>query len=100
MIEVLEHLADPYRFFYSLFAKGAIARKTTVIIATPNARSAAAIADPAGWTNGCPPSDVTGFSGQSLTHLLETLRFQSIRMRGVNETHRQGFGSFEDELEP
>ena len=101
MLDVLEHLPDPYDTFYTLFAKGAITPKTKVVIGTPNARSAEAIADPAGWVFRHPPSHLVYFSAESLTRLLSTLRFNSIDVRGLFESRveREPAG-YENERSP
>ena len=85
MLDVLEHLPDPYVVFYALFAKGAITSKTKVVITTPNSRAAGAIADPVGWPFRHPPSHLFFFSAESLIRMLRTLRFNSIEVRGSFE---------------
>ena len=84
LFDVIEHLADPYHLFYTLFAKGAITPKTKVIISTPNARSLAAVARPADWAYRHPPSHLMYFSAQALTVLLQRLHFASIEVSGLH----------------
>lgn len=100
MFDVIEHLSDPYRLFYSLFAKGAITPKTMVVIATPNARSAAAMSDPSGWAYRHPPSHLTYFSAQALTTLLQRLHFRSIEVRGLHEETAARGQPYKDEFFP
>ena len=83
LFDVLEHLPDPYHFFYALFAKGAITPKTRVIITTPNARSTTAVTDPSNWSYLHPPSHLVYFSGCSINLLLQQLRFRSIEIQGI-----------------
>lgn len=85
LFDVIEHLANPYPLFYTLFAKGAITPKTKVIISTPNARSLAAVARPADWAYRHPPSHLVYFSAQALTVLLQRLHFASIEVRGLHD---------------
>jgi glycosyltransferase involved in cell wall biosynthesis/2-polyprenyl-3-methyl-5-hydroxy-6-metoxy-1,4-benzoquinol methylase len=84
LLDVLEHLTDPYHVFYTLFAKGAITPKTLVVIATPNGRSAAAMANPERWPYRHPPSHLVYFSAHSLSVLLKRLRFSSIAISGLH----------------
>ena len=85
LFDVIEHLANPYHLFYTLFAKGAITPKTRVIISTPNARSLAAVARPAEWAYRHPPSHLMYFSAQALTVLLQRLHFASIEVHGLHD---------------
>lgn len=85
LFDVIEHLVDPYHLFYTLFAKGAITPKTTVIIATPNARSADAVSNPSGWAYRHPPSHLVYFSGHALTTFLQRLHFTSIEIQGAHD---------------
>ena len=78
MADVLEHFPDPYSVFYTLFSKGCITPETRVVISTPNARSAAAMADPMGWEHRHPPSHLLFFSAESLVRLLKRLRFHDV----------------------
>jgi len=85
LFDVIEHLVDPYHLFYALFAKGAITPKTTVVIATPNARSASAVSNPAGWAYRHPPSHLVYFSAQALTTFLQRLHFDAIEVQGAHD---------------
>ena len=97
MLEVIEHLADPYALFYALFANGQITPKTTVVVTTPNARSWNALADPAGWQFRHPPSHLTFFSGLSLRNLFERLRFTDITLTGQHPLNWASVELYTDE---
>ncbi|WP_338824291.1 methyltransferase domain-containing protein [Bradyrhizobium septentrionale] len=97
MLEVIEHLADPYALFYTLFANGQITPETVVVVTTPNARSWDALADPAGWQYRHPPSHLTFFSGLSLQILFGTLRFTDVTLTGQHRLDRTSVGIFTDE---
>jgi len=98
LFDVIEHLVDPHRLFYSLFAKGAITPETTIVIATPNARSGSAVSNPAGWAYRHPPSHLVYFSAHSLTTFLQRLHFDKIEVQGTHEeateSHRYTDESF------
>jgi hypothetical protein len=66
MLDVIEHVSDPYSLFYPLLASGAIQRQTVVIVTTPNAGSNSAIEDVADWIYRHPPSHLTFFTKTSL----------------------------------
>jgi glycosyltransferase involved in cell wall biosynthesis/2-polyprenyl-3-methyl-5-hydroxy-6-metoxy-1,4-benzoquinol methylase len=83
MLDVLEHMKDPYPVFFELFGKGVITDKTRVIITTPNARSANAVAGPERWKYRHPPSHLVNFSAKSLVHLLRRMRFTDIAVSGL-----------------
>lgn len=82
ILDVLEHLSDPYHFLYPLFALGAIQPHTLLVVTTPNAGSIEARVDPAGWSYRHPPSHLTYFSRKSLQVLFHALRFSEIRIEG------------------
>lgn len=82
ILDVIEHLANPYALFYSLFSIGAITPKTRVIITTPNAGSHEAVVDPAGWTYRHPPSHLVYYREKTFEFLLSKLGFSSVRVRG------------------
>ncbi len=82
MLDVLEHVSDPYALLYALFGKGAITPATLVVISTPNARSSEAVRKPAEWTYRHPPSHLTYFSAQSLLVMLQRLHFASVAVEG------------------
>lgn len=97
MLEVIEHLGDPYPIFYEMFAKGQISSDTVVAITTPNARSWAALADPAGWEFRHPPSHLTFYSGQAFTTLLKRLRFKDIVIEGQHRLKTDAAPLYTDE---
>ena len=97
MLEVIEHLADPYHLFYEMFAKGQITPETVVAITTPNARSWDALADPAGWEFRHPPSHLTFYSGETFAALLKRLRFDTVSIEGQHPLKRDGVPLFTDE---
>ena len=78
LFDVIEHLADPYRLFFDLFAKGAISDKTEIIITTPNARSNSAVVDPLNWQYRHPPSHLIYYSAETLRLLFDKLLFREI----------------------
>ncbi len=82
ILDVIEHLADPYKMFYDMFAAGQIGPETVVAMTTPNARSASALNDPKGWQFRHPPSHLTYYSGAAFQALLTRLRFGNIRIEG------------------
>ena len=84
LLDVIEHLREPYALLLTLFAKGAITPNTLVAIFTPNARSAKACAAPADWAYRHPPSHLIYFSARSLLYLLQELRFTSIQIDGAH----------------
>jgi SAM-dependent methyltransferase len=83
ILEVIEHLQDPYPLFATLFEKGAIGPDTLVVITTPNARSNDAIADPAKWEFRHPPSHLVYYSALSFQLLMQKLGFQDVFTRGL-----------------
>ena len=97
LFDVIEHLADPYGLFYTLFSKGAIGPQTRIIITTPNARSYDAIADPAGWAYRHPPSHLVYYSAESLHALLTSLHFAKVEIAGLFPLERLGKIKYEDE---
>ena len=100
MLEVIEHLQDPYKLFFTLFGKGAIGPETLVVISTPNARSAEAVSDPGGWAYRHPPSHLVFYSAQSLKVLLSRLLFQDVAVRGVVQLPLGPAACFDDEQFP
>jgi hypothetical protein len=83
ILEVIEHLQDPYPLFATLFEKGAIDADTLVVITTPNARSNDAIADPAKWEFRHPPSHLVYYSALSFQLLMQKLGFKDVFVRGL-----------------
>lgn len=82
MLDVIEHVSDPYKIFYQLFALGAIQPHTRVIVSTPNAGSLEALSDPAQWAYRHPPSHLTFYTKKSLESFFLALRFTSIQIQG------------------
>ena len=83
ILDVLEHVADPYAFLFPLFSQGLIGPKTRVVVSTPNARSADAVRHPATWLYRHPPSHLVYYSTRSLRCLFETLLFDRIDVSGT-----------------
>lgn len=84
MLDILEHLPDPFVPFLSLFSRGAIGPDTLVLITTPNANSRDAVEDRGGWIYRHPPSHLVYYSASSLELLLQRLRFKTIRIAGAH----------------
>ena len=82
MLDVIEHVSDPYKIFYQLFALGAIQPHTRVIVSTPNAGSIEAVSHPAQWVYRHPPSHLTYFTKTSLESFFRALRFTSVKVQG------------------
>ena len=97
MYEVIEHLTDPYKLFFTLFGRGMISPETLVIISTPNARSGDAVANPAGWAYRHPPSHLVFYSAKSLQLLLQRLLFKDVTVRGIVPKADMALARFEDE---
>ena len=97
MYEVIEHLTDPYKLFFTLFGRGMITPETLVIVSTPNARSGDAVANPAGWAYRHPPSHLVFYSAKSLQLLLQRLLFKDITVRGIVPKADMAHARFEDE---
>ncbi len=97
MLEVIEHLGDPYPMFYEMFAKGQISPETVIAITTPNARSWAALSDPAGWEFRHPPSHLTFYSALTFTTLLKRLRFSHIDVEGQHRLKTDAAPLYSDE---
>ncbi len=97
MLEVIEHLSDPRPLFYKMFAEGQISPETVVAMTTPNARSWAAMADPAGWEFRHPPSHLTFYSGLTFKTLLQRLRFREIDIEGQHPLKDSPFPIHDDE---
>lgn len=86
MLDVLEHVSDPYKLLYPLFALGAIQPKTIIIATTPNAGSISATSDPAHWEYRHPPSHLTYFTNTSLETFFHALRFSHVKVEGMHAT--------------
>jgi SAM-dependent methyltransferase len=83
LLDVIEHLKDPYNVFSRLMRVGAIAKDTIIAVTTPNARSASAITAPAEWAYRHPPSHVVYYSAESFRVLFSRLGFEDIRTTGI-----------------
>ena len=97
MLEVIEHLKDPYPLFYTLFGRDAIGPDTLVVITTPNARSNEAVADPGAWAYRHPPSHLVFYSARSLEILLHRLMFKNVSIRGLVPLPQNAACRYEDE---
>lgn len=97
MFEVIEHLQDPYKLFFTLFGRGAIGPETLVVISTPNARSSEAVLDPGGWAYRHPPSHLVFYSAKSFEILLRRLLFKDINIRGIVQMQARPAARFDDE---
>ena len=97
MFEVIEHLLDPYKLFFTLFGRIAIAPDTLVVISTPNARSSDAIRDPGGWAYRHPPSHLVFYSAKSLQTLLTRLLFTDVKVHGIVQLPPQQAARYDDE---
>ncbi len=98
LLDVIEHLAEPYGLFYELMAKGAIGPETVVAVTTPNARSADALKDPIGWKYRHPPSHLTFYSGETFATLFRRLRFGNVEITGQHALRSPNVvAPFEDE---
>jgi glycosyltransferase involved in cell wall biosynthesis/2-polyprenyl-3-methyl-5-hydroxy-6-metoxy-1,4-benzoquinol methylase/Zn ribbon nucleic-acid-binding protein len=84
MLDVVEHVSNPYELFYPLFASGAIQPHTIIVVSTPNAGSASALKDPANWSYRHPPSHLTYFTQKSLEALFSVMRFADIKIQGLH----------------
>lgn len=82
LLDVIEHLSDPYALFHELAAKDAIGPETILVVTTPNARSHDALREPAGWAYRHPPSHLTFYSATAFEELFRRLRFSRIEIRG------------------
>jgi 2-polyprenyl-3-methyl-5-hydroxy-6-metoxy-1,4-benzoquinol methylase len=100
MLDLIEHLTDPYAAFFRLFSKGAIGPDTLVVLSTPNARSADAVADPAKWAYRHPPSHLVYYSAESLQILLRRLGFTHVSTSGAYRLPSAQPARFDDEQSP
>lgn len=97
MLEVIEHLRDPYSLFFTLFGRGAIGPETVVVITTPNARSNEAVEAPGTWAYRHPPSHLVYYSAKSLELLLRRLMFKDVQVAGLVDMAARPAIRFEDE---
>ena len=86
MLDVVEHVSDPYSLFYPLFTSGSIHQDTLVIITTPNAGSIKAKTELADWIYRHPPSHLTYFTKKSLETLFDIMQFAHIEVEGIHPT--------------
>src|SRR5437879_109768 len=98
LLDVIEHLSNPYEIFFELFSKGAIGPKTQVVITTPNARSWPAVSDPEHWTYRHPPSHLVFYSAEALRRLLTILHFRDVNVTGVYPSDDLPAMRYDDEL--
>lgn len=100
LLDVIEHLSNPYQTFFELFSKGAIGPKTQFVITTPNARSYDAVSDPEHWTYRHPPSHLVYYSAEALRRLLTILHFQDVKVTGVYPSDNVPVRTYDDEVSP
>lgn len=100
LLDVVEHLKNPYGLFFSLFSKGAITPDTKIVVTTPNARSVDAVTDPAGWAFRHPPSHLVYYSAESLRQLLTRLHFTHITLAGLHPIAGPASAAYADEAVP
>ena len=86
MLDVIEHVSDPYSLFYPLFASGSIQQETVVIVSTPNAGSISAKTEVADWIYRHPPSHLTFFTKKSLETLFDVMQFSNVEVDGIYPT--------------
>ena len=97
MLDVVEHLPNPYQLFIELLSHGAIGKKTQIVITTPNARSADALADPSGWAYRHPPAHLVYFSANSLRLLLTNLGGIKTVVKGIHPVDHRDADNYLDE---
>jgi SAM-dependent methyltransferase len=97
LLDVLEHLKDPYALFTSLLKIGAIGDETTIVVTTPNARSADAVGNPRSWAYRHPPSHLVYYSAESLRILFSRLGFADVQTIGIYESVNEAAHYYDDE---
>jgi 2-polyprenyl-3-methyl-5-hydroxy-6-metoxy-1,4-benzoquinol methylase/glycosyltransferase involved in cell wall biosynthesis len=97
ILDVIEHLTDPYELFWELASKGAIAPETIIVITTPNARSEDALSDPTGWMFRHPPSHLVYYSAAAFEELLRRVRFAHVEVRGQHPIPTRNAKPYSDE---
>ncbi len=97
ILDVLEHLPNPYNLFVDLFLHGAIGKKTQLVITTPNARSIDALIDPPGWAYRHPPAHLTYFSANSLELFLNILGGMKVVVHGIHPVDYREVSDYLDE---
>jgi glycosyltransferase involved in cell wall biosynthesis/2-polyprenyl-3-methyl-5-hydroxy-6-metoxy-1,4-benzoquinol methylase len=93
MLDVVEHVIEPQKLFYPLFALGGISETTTVLLTTPNAGSNEAIHTPETWQYRHPPSHLVFYNSFGLEQLFHNLRFRDISVCGI---HPKKSGDLDD----
>lgn len=88
LLDVIEHLADPYPLFEELLEKHVLTGSSRIVVTTPNAGSDEAIANPAGWQFRHPPSHLTYYSAKSMSTLFRRLGFTQFEVSGLHPTRR------------
>ncbi|MGY3576850.1 class I SAM-dependent methyltransferase [Bradyrhizobium sp. USDA 4504] len=89
LLDVIEHVADPYEVLFKLFSRGAVTPNTVFAITTPNSRSSSAVQGGADWAYCHPPSHLVFYSGASFEVLLKTLRFRDVEVVGQHPVSMQ-----------
>ena len=97
MLDVIEHLTEPYQLFFTLFGKGAIEPDTLIFISTPNARSTNAIISPENWTYRHPPSHLVFYSAKSFEIIAKHLLFTEIKVSGEIHENATEIKQYHDE---
>lgn len=97
LLDVIEHLRDPYDLFLTLFHKGAIGPETQVAVTTPNARSFHAVSDPQHWIYRHPPTHLVYYSAESLRLLFKRLHFQEVEITGLYPSRNVQHSAYADE---
>jgi 2-polyprenyl-3-methyl-5-hydroxy-6-metoxy-1,4-benzoquinol methylase len=97
MMDVIEHLPNPYELFIELFLQGVIGKKTQLVVTTPNARSIDAIADPVSWAYRHPPAHLVYFSANSLSLFLSNLECVDVSIQGIYPTEYKQAYDYLDE---
>lgn len=92
MLDVVEHVMEPRKLFYPLFALGAIRQNTTILLTTPNAGSHEAVNTPSSWRYRHPPSHLVFYKNSGLQQLLHSLRFREVTVRGIHPTESGDVG--------
>jgi glycosyltransferase involved in cell wall biosynthesis/2-polyprenyl-3-methyl-5-hydroxy-6-metoxy-1,4-benzoquinol methylase len=98
LLDVIEHMSNPYDTFFELFSKGAIGPKTHVVITTPNARSNPAVSDPECWVYRHPPSHLVFYSAEALRKVLTILHFKDVKLAGIYPCDDLPCREYEDEV--
>jgi 2-polyprenyl-3-methyl-5-hydroxy-6-metoxy-1,4-benzoquinol methylase len=100
ILDVLEHLPNPYQLFVDLFLHGTIGKKTRLVITTPNARSVDALAEPADWAYRHPPAHLLYFSANSLDLFLNILGGINVDVHGIHPVDYREVDDYPDENNP